>query len=158
MKKMLSEYDRLFILKAFTKRYAMAGLRLGYGITSSQRLLDRMEEGVQPWNVSTPAQEAGIAALQEEEYLQQARTLIFREKEYLMGELRELGYKVCDSQANYIFFQGEENLKEKLMGENIMIRDCSNYLGLKKGDFRIAVRTHEENLRLVEAIRKGRKQ
>jgi len=44
------------------------------------------------------------------------------------------------------------------MGENIMIRDCSNYLGLKKGDFRIAVRTHEENLRLVEAIRKGRKQ
>lgn len=158
VKKMLSEYDRLFILKAFTKRYAMAGLRLGYGITSSQRLLERMEEGVQPWNVSTPAQEAGIAALQEEEYVQQARALIFREKEYLMGEMRELGYRVCDSQANYIFFQGEENLKEKLMGENIMIRDCSNYPGLKKGDFRIAVRTHEENLRLVEAIRKGRKQ
>ncbi len=158
MKKMLWEYDRLFILKAFTKRYAMAGLRLGYGITSSEKLLNRMEEGVQPWNVSTPAQEAGIAALKEEEYVQRARALIFQEKDFLMTELRNFGYTVCDSQANYIFFHGEENLKEKLMKENIMIRDCSNYPGLKKGDFRIAVRTHEENCRLVEAIRKGREQ
>lgn len=158
MKKMLWEYDRLFILKAFTKRYAMAGLRLGYGITSSEKLQNRMEEGVQPWNVSTPAQEAGIAALKEEEYVQRARALIFQEKDFLMTELRNFGYTVCDSQANYIFFHGEENLKEKLMKENIMIRDCSNYPGLKKGDFRIAVRTHEENCRLVEGIRKGREQ
>lgn len=158
LKGMLQEYDRLFLLKAFTKRYAMAGLRLGYGMTASEALLERMETRLQPWNVSTPAQEAGIAALEEKEYVERARNLIFKEKEYLMRQLKELGYQVCDSQANYIFFHGEEDLGKKLLEEKVMIRDCSNYPGLKKGDFRIAVRTPEENQILLQAMRKVREQ
>lgn len=158
LKGMLGEYDRMFILKAFTKRYAMAGLRLGYGMTASGELLEKMESRLQPWNVSTPAQEAGIAALKEKEYVEQARTLVFAEQEFLKRELRTLGYQVCDSQANYIFFHGEAELKDRLMEEKVMIRDCSNYPGLDAGDYRIAVRTHEENLRLLQAIRKVREQ
>ena len=67
--------------------------------------------------MSTPAQEAGIAALEEKEYVERARNLIFKEKEYLMRQLKELGYQVCDSQANYIFFHGEEDLGKKLLEE-----------------------------------------
>ena len=88
---MLRGYDRLFLLKAFTKRYAMAGLRLGYGMTASGELLERMETRLQPWNVSTPAQEAGIAALEETEYVERARALIFKEKDNLMRQLKGTG-------------------------------------------------------------------
>ena len=76
-------YCICFLLKAFTKRYAMAGLRLGYGITSGETLMTQIEAQLQPWNVSTPAQEAGTAALRETAYVEKARTLIFQERQFL---------------------------------------------------------------------------
>ena len=63
LKKVLGDYRNLFIIKAFTKRYAMPGLRLGYGLCANTRLLEKMTEENQPWNISTPAQAAGMAAL-----------------------------------------------------------------------------------------------
>ncbi|MBS6196245.1 MAG: threonine-phosphate decarboxylase [Clostridiales bacterium] len=156
LKGRLAECDRVFLLKAFTKRYAMAGLRLGYGITANSWLLEAMENRLQPWNVSIPAQEAGVAALGEQRYVERARQIIETEKIFLKGELKKLGCQVYDSQANYIFFKGEPDLCQRLIKEQVMIRDCSNYPGLTQGYFRIAVRTHEENLKLLEALRKVR--
>lgn len=147
----------LFLLKAFTKRYAMAGLRLGYGITSGERLMENIERQLQPWNVSIPAQEAGCMALKETEYVEEARQLIFRERKFLRDELRKTGYPVLDSQANYLFFEGEPDLYEKLLEEGVMIRDCGNYPGLWKGCYRIAVKLHAENEQLLQKIRKVRK-
>lgn len=60
LKAQLSRYHNLFLLKAFTKRYAMAGIRLGYGITENTELLDAMTQVTQPWNISVMAQAAGI--------------------------------------------------------------------------------------------------
>lgn len=156
LKRKLKAGRKLFILKAFTKRYAMAGLRLGYGISADSELLDAMEQRLQPWNVSIPAQEAGIAALREQSYVERAKMLVRQEKRYLIGELRKLGYQVYDSCANYIFFRGEADLGRKLLQEQIMIRDCSNYPGLTKGYYRIAVRLHQENELLLKAVRKVR--
>lgn len=158
LKAYLGKCDNLFLLKAFTKRYAMAGLRLGYGITSDRTRLEAMKERLQPWNVSIPAQEAGVAALKEQAYVERARQVVETEKVFLKEELKHLGYEVFDSQANYIFFRGESGLSRKLLKEQVMIRDCSNYVGLIEGYYRIAVRTHEENLRLLEAVRKVRTQ
>ena len=147
----------LFLLKAFTKRYAMAGLRLGYGITSSETLMEKMERQLQPWNVSMPAQEAGVAALKETAYVEKARERIFQEQAFLKDGLKACGYPVLDSQANYVFFEGEPDLYEKLLEEGVMIRDCSNYPGLWKGCYRIAVKLHNENEQLLRKIRKVRR-
>lgn len=152
LKGYLEKNKNLFLLKAFTKRYAMAGVRLGYGLCSNEALLQRMGEVNQPWNLSVIAQEAGVAALQETEYVEQGRRLIFREREYLRAELQKLGLKVYASLANYIFFRGPEQLWESCLEKGILIRDCSNYPGLEKGYFRVAVRTHEENEKLVQAL------
>lgn len=157
LKGKLSGDRKLFLLKAFTKRYAMAGLRLGYGISGNAGLLCGMEQRMQPWNVSIPAQEAGIAALKEGAYVERARRMIEQEKYFLINELKKMGYPVYGSEANYVFFRGESDLYEKLLHEQVMIRDCSNYPGLTKGFYRIAVRLHEENERLIETIRKVRK-
>jgi threonine-phosphate decarboxylase len=153
-KKSLESHRGLFILKAFTKRYAMAGIRLGYGLSSNGELLEKMKEVTQPWNVSTLAQAAGIAALKEKEYVDRAVELIHRERTFLKEQMSRAGLCVYDSQANYIFFQGPENLQERCLKEGILIRDCGNYYGLTQGFYRIAVRTHEENLILMKVFEK----
>ena len=148
----LREEPGIFILKAFTKRYAMAGLRLGYGITADADLLSQMRSAVQPWNVSLPAQEAGVAALREEAYVSRARSLVKEERAYLKESLRKLGFQVYDSRANYIFFKGDKGLCEKLLPFGVMIRDCSNYHNLGEGYYRVAVRLHSENEKLIGAL------
>lgn len=150
-RKYLSDGAEIFILKAFTKLYAMPGLRLGYGICADSSLLGRMRKCSQPWNVSVPAQYAGIAALLETDYVRRTRELLGREKAYLLRELSGLADAVYGSAANYIFFRAGETLSEDLKRKGILIRDCSNYRGLKKGYCRIAVRTHEENETLIKA-------
>ena len=124
---------------------------------SSGTLMTQIEAQLQPWNVSTPAQEAGTAALRETAYVEKARTLIFQEQQFLREGLMKMGYPVLDSQANYLFFEGEADLYEKLLQEGVMIRDCSNYPGLWKGCYRIAVKLHTENEQLLEKIRKVRR-
>ena len=75
------------VYKRQTKRYAMAGLRLGYGLCSNPDLLEHMRRMTQPWNISIPAQEAGVAALKEEDYVNKARKLTARERIWLKEEL-----------------------------------------------------------------------
>ncbi len=150
----LGDYPNLFILKAFTKIYAMAGLRLGYGMSRDERLLERMKNVVQPWSVSIPAQAAGVAALQETAFVHRSAKMIQEERIWLKKQLQNMNLWVCDSQANYLFFEGTEDLSEKCRKEGILIRDCSNYHGLRKGYYRIAVRTRKENEELVQVFRK----
>ena len=83
MKPLLEEYPRLFLLKAFTKLYAMPGLRLGYGLCADGGLLERMAACGQPWSVSVPAQAAGLQALQEQDYVQKTRVLVREERAFL---------------------------------------------------------------------------
>ncbi len=153
VKDRLDACPQLFILKAFTKRYAVPGIRLGYGLSANPELLDAMRRIVQPWNVSVPAQAAGTAALKEEAYVNEARALIREEREFLKKELSGLGYKVYDSRANYVFFRGPAGLQEKALEKQVLIRSCANYRGLSEGYYRVAVRRHEENLRLLEALK-----
>ena len=155
LKRSLSGFNNLFILKAFTKRYAMAGVRLGYGLCSNRKLMEKMELHVQPWNVSTMAQAAGIQALTETKYVEEGRQLVFRESQWLKNEMTRIGYKVFPSEANYIFFKGPEELYEFCLRKRILIRDCSNYPGLTKGFYRIAVKRHEENVKLIQVLEGG---
>lgn len=154
LKEKLSLHKNLFLLKAFTKRYAMAGVRLGYGLCENRELLEQMEAVTQPWNVSTIAQAAGIAALDEQEYVERGRQLIFRESANLKAALTELGLTVYPSSANYVFFKGPESFFEDCVREGILIRNCSNYPGLSEGYYRIAVKLPEENRQLVSTFEK----
>lgn len=151
--KYIRNSGHLFILKAFTKLYAMPGMRLGYGICANQELLNRMKEVTQPWSVSIPAQMAGIAALKEMDYVINSLQMVERERNYLIEELRKLDFTVYGSRANYIFFYAMSGLYQKCLDRGMLIRDCSNYRGLKEGYYRIAVKRHEENEQLIEVMR-----
>ena len=152
-KELLWEHDRLLILKAFTKSYGMAGVRLGYCLSANPTVLGAMAAAVQPWNVSSLAQAAGIAALGEGEFLRETREYVWRERRWMHGELEKLGLWVCPSEANFLLFRGPVGLDGRLREDGIAIRSCSNYHGLGEGWYRVAVRRHEENTQLVTAVR-----
>ena len=153
MKPFLTEQPRLFLLKAFTKSYGMAGIRLGYCLCVDAELLREMSKGEQPWNVSSLAQAAGVAALQAQTFLEKTRALVKRERVWLTEALTDLGFRVIPSNVNYLLFRGPLGLTEALKEKGILIRNCENYPGLCPGWYRIAVRRHEENETLMQAVR-----
>ena len=143
------------ILKAFTKSFAMPGLRLGYGLCGNGDLAERIFSCGQPWGVSIPAQAAGVAALQEQGYLERMRRLIQTERRWLSENLARLGLCVFPSEANYILFRTETeiSLRERMEQRGVLIRACGNYRGLDDRYYRIAVRGHDENERLIAALK-----
>lgn len=153
LKGLLAEFPGLFLLRAFTKSYGMAGLRLGYCFSADEALLRRMAELTPPWDVSTPAQAAGVAALGEGAFLQRAKELIDRERPRLRAALEEMGLWVCPSDVNYLLFRGPKSLLGDLRKRGVLLRDCANFPGLGAGWYRMAVRREEENNRLLSAMR-----
>ncbi len=152
----LAEHPELFILKAFTKIYCMPGLRLGYGICSDALFLRRLTEYHQPWNVSIPAQRAGVAACGEQEYVRHFRSLLAEEKTWFPDALAQAGMKVYGSAANYVFFRAPGDRGEmagRLLERGILIRDCSNFEGLAPGYYRAVIRSREENQEFIRILR-----
>lgn len=151
----LERYPNLLLLRAFTKSYAIPGLRLGYCLSADTTLLDRLSRCAQPWSVSAPAQAAGAAALEEPDWPARARALLQVERRVLAARLAALGLDVVPGAANYLLFRapGVTDLKERLVERGILIRACANYPGLGPDYYRTAVRTGEENGRLLEALR-----
>jgi len=155
LKNCLVEYKNLIILRAFTKTFAMAGVRLGYLLTGNVNIIDSCRENSQDWSVSTLAQAAGIAALEQKEYLAKTKIYVQEERSKLLASLHKLGIKTFASKANYIFLfvPQIENFADKLQAKGFLVRKCENYVSLNANFVRIAVRTKTQNRKLIKAIK-----
>ena len=153
----------LFLLRAFTKTYAMAGLRLGYAFCTDKELLERLEETWQPWSVSIPAQEAGYAALSDERipFLRKMRETVAEERKYLSDGLTKAGFTVFHSEANFLLFKDFKTVQDSYLYDfflehGILIRSCKNYRELDPRFYRICVRVYEENKEFLEILKEYR--
>lgn len=156
------------VLRAFTKTFAIPGVRLGYAVCSAPTAA-KIRRELPEWNLSVFAQYAGRAAFGNvtpgtpapetsaggtSGYLAASVEMIAREREFLSAELEKLGFRVFPSDANYILFQSRDReLHQKLLDKGILIRDCRDYHGLTAGFYRTAVRTHRENTALLRCLR-----
>lgn len=150
----LKENPHLFLLRAFTKSFAIPGLRLGYGLSWDAVLLESCWQCGQAWSVSSVAQAAGIAACGHAAWPEKAKALLRVERPRLRTGLEALGLEVWPGEANYLLFQAKNvtNLKALLTEKGILIRSCANYTGLGPDYYRTAVRVPEENDRLLMAL------
>lgn len=148
----LAEHPRLLVLRAFTKIYCMAGLRLGYLACGDTELQSRIRAKLQPWNTSIPAQMAGIAALSDTEYLAKTRENLQAERAYLVPRLRELMAEVYDGYGNFLLFRDEPDLKERMLEVGVLIRACGDFEGLDDTYFRIGIRSHSENQEFIRRL------
>lgn len=146
------------VLRAFTKTFAIPGVRLGYAVCSGFPAA-KIRRELPEWNLSVFAQYAGRAALEAAAggtsgYLAASVEMIAREREFLSEELEKLEFRVFPSDANYVLFQSRDReLHQKLLDKGILIRDCRDYHGLTAGFYRTAVRTRRENTALLRCLR-----
>ena len=152
---LLSHNKHILVLKSFTKMYAMAGLRLGYGLCSDEAVTAAMEKCSQPWPVSSAAESAGVAALKDTSYPRRVSRYVAGERRFLMEAMGALGIHFFDSHANYILLEilTVPDFYEQMLDRGILVRRCGNYRNLNDCFYRVAVNSHENNVRLVEALK-----
>lgn len=154
-KSFLEDYNNVIIIKAFTKIFAMAGLRLGYCLCFNKELLYKINAANQPWSISVPAQIAGVEALKDTEYLNKTILFIKKEREYLIKKLEGLNLAVFKCFANYILFRVNKpiNLYDEFYNKGFLIRKCENFIGLDESYYRIAVKSHSDNKKLFLTLK-----
>ena len=152
---LLVDNPHLLLLRAFTKSYAIPGLRLGYGLSTDGALLERLYAAGQPWAVSNVAQAAGIAACGCGDWPERGRALLRTERPRLTAGLEALGITVWPGEANYLLLRapGIADLKERLLGRGVLIRSCANYHGLGEDYYRVCIRTEPDNDALLRALK-----
>ncbi len=157
-KKYLKEYKNLIILKSYTKTYALAGVRAGFIFTSNKDLLNKIKLNTPLWNVSALASICVISAVEDEKYIKESIEYIAEERKRLKEAFKENGFKVFDSDVNYLFFKNTKikNLKIKLEKRAILIRSFEGCKNLNEYYFRAAVKKKGENTFLIKELEKLR--
>lgn len=148
----LREYPHILVLQAFTKIYAMAGLRLGMLYCADEELLECIGAFNPAWNVSGVAQAAGTAALLEKDWMENTRSLVENEREFMTAALNQLGLTVYPSQANFILCRSDRPLFAPLKSRGILVRSCANFTGLDERYIRIGLKRRDDNIALLRAI------
>ncbi|WP_274377067.1 pyridoxal phosphate-dependent aminotransferase [Natranaerobius thermophilus] len=150
-------FDQTFLLFSLTKMFALPGLRLGYGITSQEKIW-QLEKLRNQWAVNSLAQTAFKECFSLQNYENKTRKLIHSERERLRAELEFLGFSTFKSSANFLLIKNNnfpgtvKNLWHHLACKGIFIRLCENFQGLDESYFRIAIRLPEENDRFLEEL------
>ena len=121
-------------------------------LSKNDAVRQKVQRNLPEWNVSVLAQMAGEACIMESEYIKETASYVSGQRRLLSDGLKKLGFKVYKSDADFILFYSKLPLYDILLNKGILIRDCSNYVGLSEGYFRVAVKTFNENVRLLKVI------
>ena len=155
--KLVKQYDNLFVLRSLTKSFGLAGIRIGYGL-GPKKLINTLNKIKIPWNVSGLAQKAADAAICHSFYVDKAKEMIKKESKFLRKEISEIkGFACHDAAANFILIKTKykaKTIQNKLLKKNILVRDCTSFRGLDENYIRIAVKTRNENKKLIQAMKK----
>ena len=153
---LLSKYDNLIVTQTFSKSRSMAGARLGFGVSSPDiiRDLNTIKYSTNPYNVNRMTLAAGCAAISDNKYYMDNCRIIIENREWTTCALRELGFSVLDSSANFIFAKtdriGGEELYLRLKEMGILVRHFKKEA--IKDYNRITIGTKEEMMALIDAV------
>ncbi len=151
--------QNLIVVRSLTKFYGFPGLRLGYLVTN-ESIVNKLMRYKEPWTVNTIAQVAGMAAINNEEFATNTRQYVCSEKAFLYDGLTNIkGIHPFQPTVNFVLIRIQDirvtssEIQNRLLKNNILIRNCSNFVGLDEKYFRVAVKTREENMKLLSALK-----
>ena len=150
--------ENLIVVRSLTKFYGFPGLRLGY-LVACESIINSLLQRKEPWTVNTFAQIAGQVVLNDKEFTLNTKRFMSGEKMFLYEGLSEIkGLHPFRPSVNFVLVRidnGEtsSSLHDLLIKDKIIIRDCSNFIGLSDKYFRVAVRTRDENQRLLSTLK-----
>ncbi|MFP6625902.1 MAG: histidinol-phosphate transaminase [Deltaproteobacteria bacterium] len=147
----LDSHPGLLVMRTFSKIYGLAGLRIGYGVTSIE-IASALQRLRQPFNVGSLAQEAALAALDDHAHLEASRQLAAEGRRYYAQNFERLGLEYVPSQANFVLVEvGDgDRVSSELLGLGVIVRPMQAYGMASK--IRITFGTQSENRRCIEAL------
>src|SRR5713101_575605 len=159
LKQLAARSPHVIVLRSLTKFFAMPGLRVGY-LIGQARLVARLRARLEPWSVHAVAQEVAFACVRDQRFVRRSRTFMIQERAWLAEQLAKLkGLQPFPSQANFLLVRitasalNASSLRQALAREDLLIRTCADFPGLGERFFRVAVRTRQENRRLLNVLR-----
>ena len=143
----------LIVLRSMTNFYALAGLRIGYGVFP-QDLVERLKGYKEPWTVSSLAQRAAAVAIRDKTYKKETFTLLRQEKRFLEKNIKKLGIEFFPSDTNFYLLKisNADEISDGLQLKGMLVRDCSDFRGLDRTYLRISVKSHKENAILIKEL------
>lgn len=151
----VKKYDNLFILRSLTKSFGLPGIRIGYAC-GSKEIIKILQKIKIPWSVNSIAQDAANEVIKNKSHITKSNFIIKKELKYLKKFISSIdGFECIPSSTNFILIKTKYNstyLQKKLLKNKILIRDCKNFRGLNEHYFRIAVKSHRDNVKLVSAL------
>jgi len=148
----IREGRAVVMLRTFSKIYGLAGLRVGYGVAHPE-LMDYINRVRQPFNVNTLAQIGAIAALDDNGHLERTRENNAKGLQYLMTELKKLGFDCVDTEANFFLVKvgNGKAIYDALLKKGVIVRPMASYNMPEY--IRITVGLPEENKRFMDAFK-----
>ena len=144
----LASGRNIVVLRTFSKIYGLAGLRIGYGVTTAE-IVGHLNRIRPPFNTNSPAQKAALAALEDEEHVQESRRGNIEGRHFLMERLRALGFTVVPSEANFLYFDARKDGKplfDALLRQGVIVRHLGGTC------LRVTVGLPHENRRFIDAL------
>jgi histidinol-phosphate aminotransferase len=143
----------VIILRTFSKIYGLAGLRIGYGI-ANRGITEALRKVRLPFNVNSPAQIAGLAALNDENHVKRSIEINAQGKEFLYAKFKEIGLKYIPTEANFIYVMpaidsavfSQELMKSGIIVRHLPLQDTNNGV-------RITIGTKSQNKKLIKRIK-----
>ncbi|TSA58422.1 MAG: histidinol-phosphate transaminase [Methylophilaceae bacterium] len=148
----LSEFDNLIISRTFSKAYGLAGLRVGFGLTSVA-IADLMNRVCQPFNVNSIDQAAAVDSLADDEFVERTRALNNAGMLQITQGLKELGLEYIPSYANFVSFKVPDaaGVNQRLLAQGIIVRPIANYEMLEY--LRVSIGLLSENTKFLAALK-----
>jgi threonine-phosphate decarboxylase len=154
----INEFKNIVILRSMTKSFGLAGLRLGYCV-SHPSIARKISLNKITWNVNGLAQLAGVTALENLSHLRRARKIIKSEREFMHTNINKKlsSFSANESDVNYYLIHlhhgNSTQIRDLLLKNNgILVRDCIDFKGINDKYIRVAVKTHDENLELLNSL------
>ncbi len=157
-KNLIHKYKNLIVVRTFSKSRSMAGARLGWCMTCEEiaRDMNNIKNTITPYNINAMTQAVALAVLEDEESTQKNIDTIKKIRDDTKNKLREIGFEVLDSSANFLFARHEkisgEEIFEALKRKKIMIRHFSRPERISNFN-RITIGTPEQMKIFLEAIK-----
>jgi threonine-phosphate decarboxylase len=155
---LIKDYHNVVILRSLTKTCGLAGLRIGYAV-SSKKIIEKINNKVIAWNVNGLAQIAAREALKDKNHLKSAKRIIESEKKISFNRLKKNnGLRPISTDVNFYLIEILDNknsteMTEKLLNNNnLLVRDCKTFTGMNDKFIRVAIKTPKENKELFKAL------
>lgn len=156
---LLDEYNNIFIIRTMSKVMGLAGMRIGYGI-SSPEIIDFMHRIKPVFSLTKLSYVAALATIKDTEYIESSIKKGIESREYLYSEINKMkSVKIFKSYSNFMLIDIHDTgftaaeLTREFMKKGMIVRDCTSFKGIDEYYIRISICTLEEDKKFIEAMK-----